>query len=162
MPPAASGDTVKVHYTARLDDGSVVDTSDGGDPIEITLGGGQVIPGFEEALVGMAPGERKRVRVPCAKAYGERSADMICELPRAKLPPGAVPVPGQRVRVNVEGGHSLLAVVVAVTEQTVTLDANHRMAGKDLVFDLHLAAICDGPSGHDHGHGPCGCGHDHG
>ena len=163
MPPVASGDTVKVHYTASLVDGTVVDSSSGADPVEITLGGGQVIPGFEEALVGMAPDGKKRVRVPCAKAYGERIPDLVCELPRSQLPPGAAPVTGQHVRVNLEDGHSLPAVIVAVTVETVTLDANHRMAGKDLVFDLHLVAICDGPSdpGHGHGCGSCDCGHAH-
>jgi len=142
MSPAALGDTVTVHYTATLPDGSVVDSSRGREPIRITLGGGQVIPGFEEALVGMSAGESKTVCVPPAKGYGDRAEELVFEVPRSSYPAGVQPEVGQRLQMTFEeGGHPLDAVVTAVTESTVTLDANHRMAGRDLVFDLLLVGI---------------------
>jgi peptidylprolyl isomerase len=161
MTRAASGNTVKVHYTAKLDDGTVVDSSREGTPIEITLGGHQVIPGFEEALIGMAAGEDKTAHIPCAKAYGERQEHLVFEVPRSMFPPDIRPEQGMTLRMTLKDGHSLPAVVVAATAASVTLDANHRMAGKDLVFDLHLVGVSTVPSS-GHSHGGCGCGHDHG
>lgn len=141
MTQAAPGNTVKVHYTAKLTDGTVVDSSRGKDPIQVTLGGGQVIPGFEEALIGMATGENKTVQVPSAKAYGEHNDNLVFEAPRTSFPAGVRPEIGQQLQMTLRDGHDLSVVVAAVSDQTVTLDANHRMAGRDLVFDLHLVGI---------------------
>ena len=149
MAQAKSGDTVKVHYTGRLDDGSVFDSSECADdncgcetgPLEFTLGGGQVIPGFDRAVEGMRIGETKTVTIPVTDAYGLRQDELVAQVPRSDLPPGMNPEVGQQLEVTQEDGNSFPVLVIEVTDDSITLDANHPLAGRDLTFDLKLVSI---------------------
>lgn len=141
MAEAKSGDKVRVHYTGKLDDGTVFDTSAERDPLEFTLGEGAVIPGFENAVDGMAPGERKTVDVPSDDAYGPRRDELTLEVKKTEFPEGAELNVGQRVRVNQPGGETFLVTVAEVGEGEVTLDANHPLAGQDLTFEIELVEI---------------------
>ena len=137
---AARGDTVRIHYTGTLDDGSVFDSSRGRRPLEFRLGGGQVIPGFDAAVTGMAVGEEKTVTIPAAEAYGDRRGDHEMTVERAQLPDDIDPAVGDQLQMS-DGTNQLLVRVTAVTKETVTLDANHPLAGKDLTFALELMEI---------------------
>ncbi len=141
MSQAKKGDTVKVHYTGKLDDESVFDTSREREPLEFTIGSQQVIPGFEEAVEGMEPGETRTVKIPADQAYGPHHADMVVEVPREVFPADIEPEVGQFLQVRQADGQVFDVVVVAVNENTVTLDANHPLAGKDLTFEIELIEI---------------------
>jgi peptidylprolyl isomerase len=141
MPQAKQGDIVRVHYTGKLDDGTVFDSSRQGNPLELTLGAGQVIRGFENAINGMAPGDSKNVRIPVADAYGQRQAEKVVEFDRSALGSEVEPQVGQRVQLRTQEGESVPAVIAGVSESTVTVDANHPLAGRDLLFDLELVEI---------------------
>ena len=141
MSEAASGNTVKVHYTGTLTDGTTFDSSAGDDPLEVVLGDGGVIPGFEQALVGMAVGETKTVTIPAAEAYGEHHADRIHEVEREKIPTDIDLEVGRVLEAVGEEGVTLAVIVAGLTDTTVTLDFNHPLAGKDLTFDLELVEI---------------------
>lgn len=138
--PATSGDSVRIHYTGRLDDGTVFDSSEGRAPLAFTLGGGQVIAGFDEAVTGMEPGESQTVRIPAEEAYGERREDMVIQVPRSAFG-DETPETGMRVQLGLDGGGSLDAAIVDVGDETVTLDANHQLAGKALTFDIELVSV---------------------
>jgi peptidylprolyl isomerase len=138
---AKKGDTVSVHYTGSLEDGTVFDSSQGGEPIEFRVGAGGVIPGFDEAIVGMAPGEKKRERIDVKRAYGERRDDLVFEVERDQIPDNSGITVGDVLQVGFDDGNSAAVQVAAVDESTVTLDANHPLSGKVLVFDLELVAI---------------------
>lgn len=140
MEFAKSGDTVRVHYTGTLDDGSIFDSSDGRDPLEFTLGSGQVIPGFDEAVSGMKPGEERRVTIAAPEAYGDRKDDLLITVERAQLPPDIAPEVGQQLQLSQEG-RSFVVTVADVNPESITLDANHPLAGEDLTFNLHLVSI---------------------
>lgn len=140
MAEAQSGDTVRVHYTGRLDGGEVFDSSRGRDPLEFTLGGGQVIAGFDEAVTGMTPGDEKTVTIPAGEAYGARRDELSGEVPRAQFPPDIDPQVGQQLQMQ-QGGQTFVVTVTEVTDEAVRLDANHPLAGKDLTFDLELVEI---------------------
>jgi peptidylprolyl isomerase len=140
MAIARRGDTVHVHYTGRLDDGSVFDDSEGRDPLTFTLGTGQVIDGFERAIDGMEVGARRTVRIPVGEAYGERRPDLLLEVPRRELPEGLDVEVGARLEMHREG-QAMPVVVVAADEVAIHLDANHPLAGQALTFDLRLVAI---------------------
>lgn len=137
---AKSGDTVRVHYTGKLEDGSVFDTSDGRDPLEFTVGSGQVIPGFDQAVAGMSPGEEREVRIPAEQAYGDRKDDLVIVVERAQLPPDIDPEVGQQLQLSQEG-RAFVVQVADVTPGNITLDANHPLAGQDLTFELQLVGI---------------------
>ncbi len=141
MSQAKKGDTVKVHYTGKLDDESVFDTSREREPLEFTLGEQQVIPGFEEAVEGMKLGETRTVKIPAEQAYGPHHEDMVVEVPREVFPADIEPKVGQFLQVRQADGQMFDVVVVAVSEDTVTLDANHPLAGKDLTFEIELVEI---------------------
>jgi peptidylprolyl isomerase len=142
MAQAQQGDKVKVHYTGRLDDGTVFDSSIISDPLEFTIGEREVIPGFEEAVIGMNPGESKTIRVPVDRAYGPHREDMIMEVEREKFPPEIEPEVGQQLEIRRrENGQTFPVTVTDVSESSVTLDANHHLAGKDLTFDIQLLEI---------------------
>jgi len=141
MAQAKQGDSVKVHYTGKLDDGTVFDSSAGREPLEFTVGGGQVIPGFDQAVDGMAIGDKKTVRIEAEQAYGPHNPQMTLQVPRGDLPDDLVPEPGMQLQATQEGGHSLVVTITEVTDEQVTLDANHPLAGKALTFDLELVAV---------------------
>lgn len=138
---AKRGDTVHVHYQGTLDDGTVFDSSEGGDPIVFTIGSGDVIPGFETAIEGMAAGEKKKQHIPVDQAYGERRDDLVFSVPREQMPVDAEVEVGDTLRIGFPDGSSAIVQVAAVEEASVTLDANHPLAGKDLIFELELVSI---------------------
>ncbi|MDB5100977.1 MAG: peptidyl-prolyl cis-trans isomerase, FKBP-type [Cyanobacteria bacterium RYN_339] len=141
MTQAKTGDTVKVHYTGRLDDGSVFDSSAGGDPIEFQLGAGTVIPGFDSGVAGLIVGEKRTVNIPAVEAYGPHHEEAVFVMPRDQFPPDLAPELGMQFRMQHPAGMTLDMTVIALEDEAVTLDANHPLAGKDLHFDLELVAI---------------------
>jgi FKBP-type peptidyl-prolyl cis-trans isomerase 2 len=141
MSRARAGDTVQVHYTGRFADGSVIDSSVKRDPLEATLGEGQLIPGVEEAVVGMQPGEVKTAKIPPDKGYGERREDLLLEFDRGKVPPEVEVQVGKRLSVETKSGQRLSAEVTNIIDDVIKLDANHPLAGKELTFDIQLVAI---------------------
>ena len=138
---AKRGDTVRVHYTGRLEDGIVFDTSLGRDPVEFILGAGQVIPGFEDAVVGMTPGEAKAVKVLAEQAYGLYRPELVLEISRDEVPPDLDLEVGLQLVLREPQGPLIPVTVTNLTESTVTLDANHPLAGQDLTFDIQLVEI---------------------
>jgi FKBP-type peptidyl-prolyl cis-trans isomerase 2 len=140
---AQPGDTVSVHYAGRLDDGTPFDSSEGREPLSFTLGAGQVVAGFDEAVTGMEVGEDKTVRLEPEAAYGERRDDLVLDVPKTAFPDGSAPSVGQGVRLGLQGGGALEARVVEVEDESVTLDANHPLAGQALTFDLTLVDVAD-------------------
>lgn len=141
MQQAQQGNLVQVHYSGRLADGTEFDSSVGGQPLSFTIGGGEVIPGFEQAVLGMAAGETRSVSIPADQAYGPVIDEMVAVVPRAELPPGLELTLGGQLEVTREDGDSFLVMVTGLTDESVTLDANHPLAGKELIFDLTLLAI---------------------
>jgi peptidylprolyl isomerase len=150
MAQAKQGDTVRVHYTGRLTSGEVFDSSeckdDGcgcgdGSPLEFTIGGKQVIPGFEAGVLGLAPGEAKTITIPVEDAYGPHNPDMVAVVARDQVPPHIEVALGNQLELTQEDGQSFNVVITDVTDTTITLDANHPLAGRELIFDLKLVAI---------------------
>lgn len=141
MAQVKQGDTVTVHYTGKLDDGTVFDSSHGGDPFEVTLGEGLVIPGFENAVLGMNPGDTRTTKIPFAEGYGPHQKEMVIEVGRDQLEPGMNPQVGESLRSQRPDGSDFVVVVTAVTESAITVDANHPLAGKDLTFEITLVEI---------------------
>ncbi len=141
MARAKQGDTVKVHYVGTLDNGTVFDTSSGREPLEFTLGGGQVIPGFEEAVTGMQVGETKTTHIPADDAYGPHREGLVLELERERIPEDIELTVGSRLQLQQPGGEAVPVTVTALDSGTVTLDANHPLAGEDLTFELELVEI---------------------
>lgn len=140
MAQAASGDTVRVHYTGRLDDGTVFDSSEGRDPLEFTLGSGQVIPGFDEAVTGMAVGDNSTVTIEPENAYGPRHEEAVQDVSRADIPSDIELAVGMQLQASGPGGE-MVVTVVELTEEAVKLDANHPLAGQSLTFELELVEI---------------------
>lgn len=141
MAQAKNGDTVKVHYTGKLDDGTVFDTSNNREPLQFTIGEGQLIPDFEQAVVGMNPGESKTIQIPSENAYGPHHEEMVMEVDRSQFPADLEPKVDQRLQVRQQDGQEFAVTVTDVTEAKVTLDGNHPLAGKDLTFDIQLTEI---------------------
>lgn len=141
MTVAKHGDRVKINYTGTLEDGSIFDSSEGHDPLEFTLGGGEVIVGFDEAVTGMTPGEKKNVLIPVDKAYGPRSEEMVISAPREHMPSDINPEVGQKMQMGGPNGEVILVSVVEVTDTEVKLDANPPLAGLDLAFEIELLGI---------------------
>ena len=139
--PAQSGDTVRVHYTGTLSDGSTFDSSAGREPLEFTVGSGQVIPGFDEAVQGMEPGDTRTVEIASENAYGARRDDMVMEVSREQLPPGLDPSDGDHLQLTTADGQAVPVRVTASSDASVTLDANHPLAGEDLTFEIQLEEI---------------------
>jgi peptidylprolyl isomerase len=133
------GDTVRVHYTGRLADGTVFDSSEESGPLELTVGDGEVIPGFEEAVVALQPGEQRTVTIPADQAYGPHLPELVVSVDRAEFPSHIDPVVGQALQVPQEDGGAAIVMVAEVSASQVVLDANHPLAGEDLTFDLQLA-----------------------
>ena len=141
MTQAKAGDTVRIHYRGTLDDGSEFDSSAGRDPLEFTLGGGQVIPGFDNAVTGMTVGESKTVTIPPEEAYGEKNPGMVHEVPRAEIPANIPLHEGAMLSASDGQGRQMQLMVVEANDETVKLDANHPLAGKALTFELTLDSI---------------------
>lgn len=141
MEQAKSGDTVSVNYTGRFDDGTVFDTSMNRDPLQFTIGEGQVIPGFEQAVIGMNPGESKTVKIQADQAYGPHYEEMVMVVSRDRLPADIKPEVGQQLQASQADGQTIIFMVTDVSESSITLDANHPLAGKDLNFDIQLTEI---------------------
>jgi FKBP-type peptidyl-prolyl cis-trans isomerase 2 len=142
MENAENGQTVKVHYTGKLEDGTVFDSSADRDPLQFTVGENHVISGFEKAVTGMTPGESKTVRIPSDEAYGPHRKELVLNVDRARFPEGVKPELSQRLKVSHADGRKSTVTVTEITESTVTLDANHPLAGRDLTFDIQLVEIC--------------------
>jgi FKBP-type peptidyl-prolyl cis-trans isomerase 2 len=140
-PQAKNGDTVQVNYTGKLADGTVFDSSIGREPLEFTMGAGQMIPGFEKAVFGMKVGEKKTVTIPASEAYGPHRDDLIVEVPRERLASGQTPEVGQQLRIERPDGGTSIFPIIGVSDNTVTIDANHPLAGKDLTFEIELVKI---------------------
>lgn len=138
---ARRGDTVSVHYRGTLSDGSEFDSSAGGDPIRFTLGSGEVIPGFESAVEGMSAGDKKTETIPAASAYGERQDALVFTVERDQIPEDSDVGVGDMLRIGFPDGTSAAVQVAALDDDSVTLDANHPLAGKDLTFELELVSI---------------------
>lgn len=141
MTQVKSGDTVRIHYTGTLTDGSTFDSSDGRDPLEFTVGSGQIIPGLDTALPGMEVGDKKTVSVACDEAYGPLNPDMRQAVPREGIPPEIPLEIGTMLQMQTPQGQVVPVTVVEIGEAEVTLDANHPLAGKDLIFDIELVEI---------------------
>lgn len=141
MAQAKSGDTVRVHYTGKLEDGTVFDSSRNRDPLEFTIGAGQVIRGFEQAVAGMEPGESKAAELAPEEAYGPHRKEMVAVVQRTDLPPDLDPAVGQQLAVKQQDGREFHVRVTETSETTVTIDANHALAGKTLVFELELVEV---------------------
>ncbi|NNF51813.1 MAG: peptidylprolyl isomerase [Gammaproteobacteria bacterium] len=140
MSQAKSGDTVKVHYRGTLEDGTVFDSSEGRDPLEFDIGSGQLIPGFEAAVDGMAAGETSSISISSTEAYGPHREEMVMEVPRTQLPAEMEPKIGMQLQAG-QGDEQFVVTITEVQEETVTLDANHPLAGKDLNFEITLVEI---------------------
>lgn len=142
MAQAKDGDTVKVHYTGKLKDGTVFDTTREGGPMELKLGDGKVIPGFEKAVMGMSPGESRKTSILAEDAYGPRRDELIVEVRRDEFPSYLKPVVGQNLEFYASGDQQMLVHVLRVSDTSVTLDGNHPLAGRDLEFEIELVEIC--------------------
>jgi peptidylprolyl isomerase len=135
------GDTVAVHYTGRLENGDVFADSKGDEPIELTIGEGQYISGFEKSVVGMEIGETKTITLPPEEAFGSRHDELIVKVERNQFPERLVPSIGQRFQIRQEDGEPLEVTVTDLDEETVTLDANHPLAGYALTFTIQLIEV---------------------
>lgn len=141
MSQAKTKDKVTVHYTGKLDDGTVFDTSRDRQPLEFTIGAGQVIPGFENSVVGMAEGDNKSVTVQPQEAYGNVRDDLIIDVNKSDIPANLEVKVGQQLQINRPDGQTIPVLVSNVTDDKVTLDANHPLAGKTLTFEIELVKI---------------------
>jgi len=141
MASVGQGNTVLVNYTGKLIDGTIFDTSLDRAPMRFTVGQGKLIAGFEKAVIGMTAGEKKTVIIPFADAYGPRQERAVVEMERKNLPAGFEPRVGQRLELTQEDDSNILVTVAEVSESTITIDANHPLAGKDLTFEIELVSI---------------------
>lgn len=143
MEQAKNGDLVKVHYTGKLATGEQFDSSEGREPLEFTVGGGQMIKGFDLAIPGMAVGDKKTINIAPADGYGERNPEAIIEFPKTNIPPDMLPQlqVGMQLQLTNQQGQPVPVMITDIQEEIVVLDANHFLAGKELVFDIELVAI---------------------
>jgi FKBP-type peptidyl-prolyl cis-trans isomerase 2 len=141
--PVQSGNTIKIHYHGRLSDGTVFDSSNGRSPLEFKVGAGSVIKGFDDGVKGMSVGDKKTIEIPFPEAYGPEDPSMIIEFPKQQLPEDLHPEIGMQLNMNNASGEQFPVVVTEVNEDSIILNANHPLAGKDLIFDLELMEIVD-------------------
>jgi peptidylprolyl isomerase len=144
MQQVKAGDTVRVHYHGRLTDGTTFDSSEGREPLEFQVGSGMVIKGFDDGVMGMSVGQKKTIEIPVEEAYGPKDPQAIIEFPAANFPPGMTPEVGMQLAMTNQHGHQIPVTIVEVRPDVVVLDANHQLAGEDLVFDLELVEIMGG------------------
>lgn len=138
------GDKIKVHYHGKLSNGETFDSSEGREPLEFEVGSGMVIPGFDEGVTGMTVGEKKTISIPFAEAYGPQNPDMLVEMPKDRFPPEMEIEVGMPLVMSDQNGQQFQVTVTEVKEESIMLDANHPLAGKDLTFDLELVEIVGG------------------
>ncbi len=141
MPQAKRGDTVKIHYTGKLENETVFDSSVNREPLQFTIGAGKIIPGVEQSIIGMSPGESKTVKVSSDEAYGPHRSELVEEIERKKLPSYLELKPGKMLQIQQPNGQTIRVLITDVTESKVTLDGNHPLAGKELIFDIQLLEI---------------------
>ncbi|RBL88777.1 MULTISPECIES: FKBP-type peptidyl-prolyl cis-trans isomerase [Chitinophaga] len=141
MQAVKNGDTVKVHYQGRLTNGTMFDSSEGRAPLEFKVGAHMVIKGFENGVLDMKPGEKKTIHIPVDQAYGPKNEEMIMDFPKANIPPDLNPEVGMELQMSNPEGQVFQVKVAAIGTDFITLDANHPLAGEDLVFDLELVEI---------------------
>lgn len=158
-----AGDTISVNYTGRFEDGQVFDSSEEREPLKFTVGAGQLIKGFDDAVTGLKIGEKVTVTIAPADAYGEHRTDLIIDIPKANVPEDLAVEIGKRFNLRDESGRPVPAVVIEITDEAIRLDANHAMAGKTLVFDIEVVQTGlqgDAPESHcgDGSNGCQGCG----
>ena len=141
MKEAQVGDLVSVHYTGKLTNGEVFDSSKDRDPLKFTVGNKELLTGFEEGVVGMKPGERKSVTLSPEQAFGDRREDLVMELPKNEFPQHITPSVGLQLKLGNASGANLTVAITAVGEDSVTLDGNHPLAGQTVVFDIELVEV---------------------
>ncbi|MEQ8445716.1 MAG: peptidylprolyl isomerase [Pelagibacterium sp.] len=141
MTQAKHGDTVRIHYTGRLTDGTQFDSSDGRDPLEFQLGSGQIIKGLEEQVQGMSVGAKETVTIPADAAYGVHRPEGVQSVPRTQIPDGVDTSVGARLQATGNDGQTMVLTVIDTAEDAITVDANHPLAGKDLVFEVELVEV---------------------
>jgi len=145
MQQVKKGDKIKVHYNGRLNDGQTFDSSSGREPLEFEVGGGMVIKGFDEGVKGMAVGDKKTITIPFDQAYGPRNPDMIIEMPKDRFPKDMELEVGMPLGMSDGQGQQFEVTIIEIKDDSVTLDANHPLAGQDLIFDLELVEIITKP-----------------
>ena len=141
MSPAADGNNVKVHYTGKLEDGTIFDSSKGRDPMEVKLGTNAVIPGFEKSLTGMDVGDKKTITIPPEEAYGPRRDDMTMEANKSDFPKNITPEVGLQLAMQRPDGQNMPVTIVKIDGDKITLDANHPLAGKTLIFEVEMMEV---------------------
>ena len=141
MSKAKNGDKIRIHYTGKLEDGNVFDNSKERQPLEFVVGDGEVMPGIEKGVIGMEPGDTKTVEIPPEEAFGPRRKELVIEVAKSELPDQMTPTMGQKVQMRHPNGGNIELVITDVNEETITLDANHPLAGHTLCFDLELVEI---------------------
>ncbi len=141
MSQAKQGDTVKIHYTGKLENGEIFDSSKNREPLEFKMGEGKVIPGFEKGVAGMEVGESKNITIPPEEAYGTKNQELVFELERNKLPDHIKPEVGMQLQMTQANGQPVNVIITALTNDTITIDANHPLADKTLYFDVELVDI---------------------
>lgn len=141
MQEVKKGDKIKVHYHGKLTDGTTFDSSEGRDPLEFEVGSGMVIAGFDDGVTGMKVGDKKTIHIPAEQAYGQRYDDRLMEFPLNRFPEGMVAEVGMQLMMSSGNGEQIPVVITAVGDENVILDANHPLAGEDLIFDLELVDI---------------------
>lgn len=141
MQQVKKGDTIKVHYHGRLTNGTTFDSSAGREPLEFEVGSGMVIPGFDSGVTGMTIGEKKTINIPADEAYGPKQDELVMEFPKDRFPADITPEVGMQLNMSNGSGQQFPVVITDVKEDVVVLDANHPLAGEELIFDLELVAI---------------------
>ncbi|UCB49267.1 MAG: peptidylprolyl isomerase [Deltaproteobacteria bacterium] len=141
MSKVKSGDTVKVHYTGKLENGDVFDSSREQEPFEFTVGNKAVIPGFEKGVVGMEVGDTKTIEIPPEEAYGAKQDELVVEVKKSEFPDDITPSIGQRLQIKQQNGNPIVVTITDLTEDSITLDANHPLAGYTLFFDVEVVDI---------------------
>lgn len=143
MSKVKEGDNISLHYTGTLDDGTVFDSSEGGDPLSFTVGSGEVIPGFDEGVRDMEVGETKEINISPDQAYGEYFEELVKVVPRQAFPPNVTPVVGMGFQLELPSGQTMPVRIIDIEGDNVTLDANHLLAGEALNFKVRLVSIND-------------------
>ncbi len=146
MTQAKEDDTVRVHYTVKLDKDTIVGSAKSQEPLQFTLGKGKVLPGFEQAVVGMNSGESKTILVTADQAFGPHLDEMVVVVDRGRLPEGLNPKEGDRIQLQTRSGETMTVSVTDVSESTITIDGNHPLAGKDLIFDIEFIEVVQSES----------------